>query len=143
MTVAGSAVDLLFLPTWAALAVYLLTIPLGLLVGALALRGLGRSDRTAARLLAVGLVLLTTVDALLGLTVGVGSVTVIERVPGIVREVVQLLGLCCILYAIYAPTRRVGDDRSAGVRSETDGLDAVRGAPDSETEPTDSGGDDR
>ncbi|MFC5367275.1 DUF7521 family protein [Salinirubrum litoreum] len=135
MTVAGSAVDLLFLPTWAALALYLVTIPLGLLVGALALRGFGRSDRRTARLLAVGLVLLTTVDALLGLTVGIGSVTVFERVPGIVRETVQLLGICCILYAIYAPTRQTGDDRSVGepVDSESDDLD-------SEAKTTDSGG---
>jgi heme A synthase len=128
MTVAGSGVDLLFLPTWAALALYLVTIPLGLLVGALALRGFGRSDRRTARLLAVGLVLLTTVDALLGLTVGVGSVTVFERVPGIVREMVQLLGICCILYAIYVPTRRTGDEQSR------------RGQPDDETT---TGGDDR
>lgn len=111
MTAPAPTADLLFLPTWAALALYLVAIPLGLLVGALALRGFGRSDRRTARLLAVGLVLLTTVDALLGLSVDIGGVTVFERVPGVVREVVQLLGLCCILYAIYVPTRQAGDDR--------------------------------
>lgn len=143
MTAPASPVDMLFLPTWAALALYLLTIPLGLLVGALALRG-WRSDRRTARILAVGLVLLTTVDAVLGLTVAVGDVTVFSRVPGVVREVVQLLGLGCILYAIYVPARRATERRSVDVvDASVEQLDSANESSDTSGEPRDPGGDER
>lgn len=100
-----SDAELLFLPEWAAALLYFATIPLGLLVGYLAYRGFRRAGRREARVLALGLVLLTVVDTALGTTIGVGGTTVVDRASALIRSLVQLVGICCIIYAMYVPER--------------------------------------
>jgi len=100
--IAQTAAETLLLPPFVTVVLFLLTVPLGLAVGYLAFRGL-RSQRRAARALALGLVVLTAGDALLGATVSVGETTLLAGGGPLLRVVVQCLGLLLILYAIYAP----------------------------------------
>jgi arginine exporter protein ArgO len=77
-------------------------------VGYLAYRGLRKGRRRTARVLALGLVVLTAVDALLGLTLSVGGTTLLTQRGPLLRVVVRCLGLLAILYAIYAPDESGG-----------------------------------
>jgi hypothetical protein len=101
--IAQTTAETLFLPPFVTVLLFLLTVPLGLTVGYLAFRGLRRSQRRAAQALALGLVVLTTVDTLLGVTLSVGETTLLVQVGPLFRVVVQCLGLLLLLYAIYTP----------------------------------------
>jgi hypothetical protein len=101
--IAQTTAETLLLPPFVTVALFLLTVPLGLAVGYLAFRGLRRGRRRVARALALGLIVLTAGDALLGATVSVGETTLLAGGGPLLRVVVQCLGLLLILYAIYAP----------------------------------------
>jgi hypothetical protein len=97
--------ELLVFPEWLAVALYFVVIPLGLLVGYFAVRGLRRTDRRSAEILALGIILLTVVDTVLGTSVDVASLINLSRATPLLRAVVQLLGVAAIVYAIYHPDR--------------------------------------
>ncbi|WP_440991508.1 DUF7521 family protein [Haloarchaeobius baliensis] len=101
--IAQTTAETLFLPPFVTVLLFLLTVPLGLTVGYLAFRGLRRGRRRAARALALGLVVLTAVNALLGVSLSVGETTLLAQRGPLLRVVVQGLGLLSILYAIYVP----------------------------------------
>lgn len=101
--IAQITADTLLLPPYVTVALFLLTVPLGLAVGYLAFRGLRRGRRRTARALALGLVVLTAVDAMLGVSLTIGETTLLEGGEPLLRVLVQCLGLLAILYAIYAP----------------------------------------
>jgi arginine exporter protein ArgO len=103
-TVALQAAETLLLPDWAAALLLLVTVPLGLAAGYLAFRGLRRGSRPTARALALGLVLLTAVDAALGFSVSLGGTELLTRSSPVVRAAVRSAGLLLILYAIYTPS---------------------------------------
>ena len=111
--------ELVLFPEWVAAVLYFAVVPLGLLVGYLAFRGFRRTDRRNAQLLAVGIVLLTTVDTALGTSLDIGGVVDLPQAPLLVRGVVQLLGVAAILYAMYRPDRTATDhpDRTAADRA--------------------------
>jgi predicted membrane channel-forming protein YqfA (hemolysin III family) len=102
------ASELLVLPEWFAVALYFVVIPLGLLVGYFAFRGFRRTDRTSAEFLALGIILLTVVDTILGTSVSIASLVELSRATPLLRAVVQLLGVAAIIYAMYRPERAVG-----------------------------------
>lgn len=97
--------ELLVFPEWFAVALYFIIIPLGLLVGYFAFRGFRRTDRRSAEFLALGIILLTTVDTILGTSVSIASLVDLSRATPLLRAVVQLLGVAAIIYAIYRPER--------------------------------------
>jgi hypothetical protein len=102
--IAQTTAETLFLPPFVTVLLFLLTVPLGLAVGYLAFRGFRKGRRRAAQALALGLVLLTAVDALLGVTLTVAETTLVARSAPLLRVVVQGVGLLSIVYAIYAPS---------------------------------------
>jgi hypothetical protein len=111
--------ELLVFPEWVAIVLYFVVVPLGLLVGYLAFRGFRRTDRRNAQLLAVGLVLLTVVDTLLGTSVEVATLVDLPRAGPLFRAVVQLLGVTAIVYAMYGPDRSSSSPPAGGPRVDT------------------------
>lgn len=130
--------DLLLFPEWVAVLLYLAVIPLGLLVGYLAFRGFRRTDRRMARLLALGLILLTAVDTALGTSVDVSGLVQLQRATPLLRAGVQLLGVAAILYAMYRPAL-AGGDRETGSAAPV--ADRPDDAVPSDEPGTDDGGD--
>jgi hypothetical protein len=101
--IAQTTAETLLLPPFVTVLLFLLTVPLGLAVGYLAFRGLRKGRGRAAQALALGLVVLTAVDALRGVTLSVGEATIIAQSGPLLRVGLQCLGLLLILYAIYVP----------------------------------------
>jgi hypothetical protein len=108
--IAQTTAETLLLPPFVTVVLFLLTVPLGLVVGYLAFRGLRKGRRRAAQALALGLVVLTAVDALLGATVSVGETTLLAQGGPLLRVIVKCIGLLLILYAIYVPDGRGGGE---------------------------------
>jgi hypothetical protein len=106
--IAQTTAETLLVPPFVTVLLFLLTVPLGLAVGYLAFRGLRKGRRRTAQALALGLVVLTAVDALLGVTLSVGETTLVAQSGPLLRVAVQCVGLLLILYAIYAPGGRGG-----------------------------------
>jgi predicted Abi (CAAX) family protease len=98
-----TSAETLILPVWLTVVLLAVTIPLGLLSGYLAYRGLKKGRHRTAKALAVGLILLTAVDAVLGFSVTFNDVELLTQSGALVRTVTKLAGLALILYAIYAP----------------------------------------
>jgi threonine/homoserine/homoserine lactone efflux protein len=121
--------DILVFPEWVAVALYFVIIPLGLLVGYLAFRGFRRTDRRNARVLALGIILLTVVDTVLGTSIDILGLVDLSRATPLLRAVVQLLGVIAIVYAMYRP------DRPSGNRSEDRQPDDTRFSPDTASDP--------
>ena len=101
--IAQTTAETLFLPPFVTVLLFVLTVPLGLAVGYLAFRGLRQGQQRSAQALALGLVVLTAVDALLGVTLSVGETTLLSQSGPLLRVVVRCLGLLLVLYAIYTP----------------------------------------
>jgi uncharacterized membrane protein len=97
--------ETLLLPVWLTVVLLAGTVPLGLAVGYLAYQGLRKGRRRRAQALAVGLILLTAVDAVLGFSVTFNQIEVITQSGALVRTVSKLAGMLLILYAIYAPAQ--------------------------------------
>ena len=134
--------DLLVFPEWVAVTLYFAVVPLGLLVGYFAFRGFLRTNRRNAQLLALGLVLLTAVDTILGTSVEVTNPLNPSRVTPLVRAVVQLFGVMAIVYAVYRPDRSVANGSDGRPPSE-DSVEtpvAETDAPPDRTDPPDSEG---
>ena len=104
--IAQTTAETLFLPPIVTVLLLFATIPLGLAVGYFAFRGLRRGRRQAARALALGLVVLTAVDALLGVTFSVGDATLLAQSGPLLRVTVKCIGLLLVLYAIYGTGTR-------------------------------------
>ncbi|WP_276258780.1 DUF7521 family protein [Haloglomus litoreum] len=99
--IAQTTAETLLLPTFVTALLLFATVPLGLVVGYFAFRGLRRGRRRTARALALGLVVLTAVDALLGATVTVGGTTLLAQRGPLLRIAAKCTGLLLVLYAIY------------------------------------------
>lgn len=114
MTVLQAPAETLLLPVWVTVVFILITIPLGLLVGYVAFKGFRRGSRPTAQALALGLIFLTAVNALLGLSISFNQAELIGQRGPIARALVQTIGLALIIYAIYTPA----DRRSSEVRTD-------------------------
>ena len=99
--IAQTAAETLLLPPLVTALLLFATVPLGLAVGYLAFRGLKGGRRRATLALVFGLVVLTAVDAVLGVTLSVGDATLVTQRGPLLRVVVTCIGLLSILYAIY------------------------------------------
>lgn len=104
--IAQTTAETLFLSPFVTVLLLFATIPLGLAVGYFAFRGLRRGRRQPARALALGLVVLTAVDALLGVSLSVGDATLLAQSEPLFRVVIKCIGLLLILCAIYGTSTR-------------------------------------
>lgn len=103
MTTLQTPAETLLLPVWGTVLLIIVTIPLGLVVGYVAFNGLRKGSRPAAQALALGLIFLTAVNAVFGLSISFNQAELIRQRSPVVRAVVQTIGLTLIIYAIYTP----------------------------------------
>jgi hypothetical protein len=107
--------ETLLLPVWLTVLLLAATIPLGLVVGYVAYRGFRKVRHRPAQALAVGVILLTAVDAVLGFSLTLNEFEVLTQRGPLLRTAGKATALLLILYAIYAPpeagaTGEAGDD---------------------------------
>lgn len=107
-----ASAETLLLPVWLTVVLLAVTVPLGLTGGYLAYRGFRKGRRRPAQSLAMGLILLTAVNAVLGFSVSFNEVELITQRGPLVRAVSKIAGLLLILYAMYAPVEPAETGRS-------------------------------